>query len=968
MKTIRRWVLWTAAVAAVFAPAGPAASAADVEHDARVPQLAFAARELEAAMKEAGRDGLHVALTVRPDAASPEAFEIRPAGPDRVEVIGTDATGAMYGGLDVADGIRLGLPIAAKKRAPFVAKRGIKFNIPWDARTPSYDDTGDAAQNNIATIWDFGFWVAYLDDLARYRYNVLSLWSTHPYPNLVRLEDYPEAVLEDVYRVKDGTLRPEFNNKLRNLDTDGDGILEVEDGTIELVKKMTFDEKIAHWKRVFRHAQDRGIEIYLFSWNVFTFGATGKHGITQDQTNPVTIDYLRKSVRQALLTYPQIAGIGVCSGENDRRELDGTKDSTEHYIFKTYGRGIMDAQKEDPGRKVRFIHRRHGSEPQYVLDAFKDYTGGVLDASVKYAVAHMYSSRRPQEWEKRAVEDGWSGDFKVFLNLRNDDLFMHRWGSPDFVREFIRWMPLDHSPGFYMGSDGYVWGREFISNRPEVAGQLEIVKHWYRFRLWGQLAYDNELGDDYWKAVLKHRFPGVDAGRLRDVWETVSEIVPQLNRSVWASTDADFAPEGCMQRSGFLTLEDYHFARGPMKLDRIDDPPDPMCLSVTGWAQAVVAGKAGRLKGLTPLQVADTLDGYAQAADDALPELRSQAGDHVELRETLLDIESMAHLGRYYADKMRGAAKLALFRAGGRQDRDAHAEAVAHLEDAVGHWKAYAAVLDSHYRPSLTARTHYLDWNATLKQVKQEVATVRREGDFPDVAFARLRDGDRFPVGTDLRVEVLASDTDGLDVVKLYVNGLRVRGEASKGPCVWSASSDDELKGLKEGFYRVEAVAVDRNGIAVRRTATLQVGDPEPGTEDAWRDEIHHVFLKDGEGFTSDEDDEVKIDLPRLECKFMFKSDGKLILRDQAANAIIWKANSKTEDGRHHAVFKGGRLVTYTGWPGDRERHDIWKSKTAKGRYEGPFAFAVTRGRKVVCYTQEGDGTKIVWEYAPRYE
>jgi hypothetical protein len=56
-----------------------------------------------------------------------------------VEVAGSDATGAMYGGLEVAELVRLGLPIKDQNRTPFIRKRGIKFNIPLDARTPSYD-------------------------------------------------------------------------------------------------------------------------------------------------------------------------------------------------------------------------------------------------------------------------------------------------------------------------------------------------------------------------------------------------------------------------------------------------------------------------------------------------------------------------------------------------------------------------------------------------------------------------------------------------------------------------------------------------------------------------------------------------------------------------------------------------------------------------------------------------------------
>ena len=948
----------------------PCHLSAEVAFDSDVPQLSFVAQELEDALKEAERDDLHVRLSIEPDDLSLEAFQIRAIGPNRVEVIGSDANGAMYGGLEVADRLRLGLPIENHKGTPFVEKRGIKFNIPWDARSPSYDDTGDSAQNNIETMYDFAFWTAFIDDLARYRYNVLSLWSTAPYANLVKLDAYPDAVLEDVYRMKGGLIEPRHPRDLfKTYDTNHNSSIELEDGTIELVIKLSMDDKIAHWKKVFQYAADRGIEIYLFSWNVFTHGATGKYGITQDQTNPKTIEYMRTLVRETLLSYPQIAGVGVCSGENDRRELDGTPDSTEHYIFKTYGRAIMDVKEQQPDRKIRFIHRRHGSEADWVRDAFKDYTGGELNTSVKYAVAHIYSSRRPQEWEKRIEGEGWNKDFKVFLNLRNDDIFMHRWGSPDFVRDFIKWMPLEDSPGFMMGSDGYVWAREYTSKIPELHGQMEIDKHWYKFRLWGLLAYDNELGDEYWQAVLAHRFPGVNAELLHDTWETVSEIIPQLNRAVWSGIDAAFAPEGAMSwlsKDGFLNIEDYYFGRYPMQLSRIENAPDPQCISVTDWAKAKLSGKINTLKGLTPLQVADNLDRFAQAADEALPQLRRQAGDSLELRETLLDIESMAHLGRYYADKGRGAAKLALFREGNRQDKAAHKESVAHLEAAVDHWKAYADVLESHYIPSLMARTYPMDWQKTLMFVKQEVVKVRQEGDFPEVSFIGIEDGDSLSVGSDLSVKVKATDGDGIDRVKLYFNGMLINPKSDKGSHAWSGASDALLKNLKEGFYRLEAVAIDKNGITGSQVITVKAGSPKPKNRDDWEDQIYQVLLSEGEVWKADVDDEINIPLDRLECSLSFTSDGKIELRDHVADAVIFRANSKTAKGRHHAVFENGKLTTYTGWPDGGEAYQIWRSvRDMKINGTGPFKLGITQNKRVACFTEEDGETKIVWSYKP---
>jgi hypothetical protein len=72
------------------------------------------------------------------------------------------------------------------------------------------------------------------------------------------------------------------------------------------------------------------------------------------------------------------------------------------------------------------------------------------------------------------------------LNLRNDDLFVPRWGDPDYVREFMANVPRDvmrWEAGCFMGPDGFVQGREFVHKDPDLAGQLEVDKHWYRFNV-----------------------------------------------------------------------------------------------------------------------------------------------------------------------------------------------------------------------------------------------------------------------------------------------------------------------------------------------------------------------------------------------------------------------------------------------------------------------------------------------------
>jgi hypothetical protein len=772
---------------------------------------------------------------------------------------------------------------------------------------------------------------------------------------MIKLEEYPEIAVDDVYYAKGGSLSTTHLDPAKRLDEDTEG-------TLNLGKKISIDEKIQYWQKLFQYAADRGIEIIMMHWNLHMHGADGKYGITQEQDNPVTIKYIRACVREMLLTYPQITGIGTCAGENDDRYLRDEY-MTENFVFNAYGRAVMDVKELQPDREIRFIIRRHSTEYEDITNAFKNYTGGVIETSVKYAVAHMYSSRRPQEWEKRIVDEGWLEKYKVWLNLRNDDIFMHRWGSPDFAREFIKWMPHEHSPGFYMGSDTYVWGREFISKNLETAGRLEIDKHWYQFRLWGQLAYNIELGDDYWQAVLKQRFPSVDAKLLLEAWETVSEVIPQLNRSVWSPTDGSFCAEGCRRTSGFLTLDGYQFARPAMVLNRIENAPDPQCITVTDWARAYLKGE--ELKGVTPLQVADNLDGYAAVAQEALPVLRSQMGNNVELKETLNDIESMAFLGRYYADKMRGAAKLALYREGERQDSKYLDQAVAHLQDAVQEWKAYAAVLTPQYKTQIGARANSLDWNSTLKEVEKEVETIKEEGDYPKLRFTNLTDGARIPKGSDLRVEVEATDGNGIPEVKLRLNGLVLNAEKKRDNLfVWSGSSDEILKSLETGMYHLEAVAVDKNSLRTYKEINIAVGNASHSSIGDWKDEIYQVILNEGEII---EDKDIR-EFPRLECFLTLEKDGTLALVNGTpsdSESRIWgtigKANRPKPQPvpyRFYTVLEKGQLRIYRKKPG-RPKLKIYETRSVSD--PGPFKLGITASKRLVIFSEVGKKRKIAW-------
>jgi hypothetical protein len=275
--------------------------------------------------------------------------------------------------------------------------------------------------------------------------------------------------------------------------------------------------------------------------------------------------------------------------------------------------------------------------------------------------------------------------------------------------------------GYFMGPDGFVQGREFVHKDPDLSGQLEVDKHWYRFMMFGRLGYDLTLTRNFFEKRLKERFPHVDSTLLYETWQSSSRIVPQVNRFFFRVNDVMFSPEGCVDKDGFLTVDETFFAHPPLRGSGI--------LSVQEYAEVILAGKP--FDGITPLEVAEGLDQDAEQTLEGVKRLRNAStADHKELRSTLGDLEAMAYLGRYYADKIRGAAELAVFRADGER-RASHQKAVDHLTEAAGEWEAYARAATAQYKPQLFSRTHYMDWWKILEEVKKEVETVRAEGFHP---------------------------------------------------------------------------------------------------------------------------------------------------------------------------------------------------------------------------------------------
>lgn len=699
-----------------------ASSASSVREEGPKVQFAKAQIKKMQAKRNVVLPPLHFRLDT--EKLSDEAYEIK-VSVKAIHISGGDTNGLMYGGLAIAEQIEMYRKVSSVSGQPYLAQRGIKFNIPLDARTPSYDDSGDAAQKNIAEMWKWEFWEEFLDDMAIHRYNVLSLWNPHPFPSMIRLPDYPEVALDDVCVT---TLQPVGReNEWGDPQLVTSNVLE----NLKVVQKIGIDEKIDFWQKVMAHAKDRGIDIYFITWNICpnsvaqpvepfhkTFGikiweeAGGKHGITHQMDNPKTIAYYRAAVKTFLLTYPNVKGIGVTAGEYMPQSWKGY--NREQWLWETYGLGIQDAKAVQPDRIVPFIHRVWYSDMNQIMKYWKQYPDP-FEVSFKYAKARLYSSPEPP-FAASHVKDMEPYGLLSWWNLRNDDIFVYRWGDPEYVRRFLRFFPKEETAGYYMGSDGYVWGREFISKQADLRGELEIKKHWFSFLLWGRLGYNDQLDVSFFIKKLGTHYGLADATQLYGSWQTASKIIPLVNQFHWRDWDHMWSVEACMARpvlGGFRSVIDF-----------IDNPSmagsgilNPVSFAESD-ASALPTGSR------TPVTVAQSLHDYAHTTLTEVMTLRngvSQASDYLALLD---DMEAMAYLGQYYAEKIEAATALAFY---DQNKEDTYKkQAITHLEKAYEYWKSYAKISKKNYHPQMLARTNLLDWSALTLEVIEDINAAKR--------------------------------------------------------------------------------------------------------------------------------------------------------------------------------------------------------------------------------------------------
>ena len=647
-----------------------------------------------------------VVISVTKD-LKPEAFRIR-AITGGYTVTGGDARGAMYGALDFAEQLELSAQVRDKEEQPSLAVRALKFNVPLPGT--GYLSEEDLANNQW--FWSMDYWRKFLDMAARNRYNAITFWSAHPYGRMVRVPKYPEAAD---------------------------------------VPAAELDRNIAFFRQLFQLAADRGLDTYLVTWNIHVSRAFAQqhHVPAAGFDSPEIRDYQREAIKALFATYPMLTGLGTTAGE--RMDVMTAKQKMD-WIADTYFAALKQV-----ARPVPFILRYWQAEPEPLaaMLASANYPGPVY-LDIKFNGEHMYSSAEPHVLDRKWVALA-HGRYRLLWHLRNDDLFILRWGDPDFVRETVRHMAGPDTAGFVEGSEVDVPGPDRIHTEAAKAHldwQYKFEKHWFRYMLWGRVGYNASEPDATWLGHFRRRF-GAAGDDVYEAMHQSGKIAPLITSYHWNYMNGDWYPEGSIgswntayeqPRVNYRRAAMYHDVRTYIFNNTI------------GGEMANIPEFVAGSKKVGPLEVADRLEQYGARA----LQLTARARSHMErgaergAKEfacTEADLMAYGNLGIYYAEKLRGAAHLArwVFGAGAQEQK----QAVAHLELALKAWRGVVAATENHYLPHEVWLFGQFDWKRYLPDVEADIGIAREA--------KPLRPGSTY-------------DLQGLHEWLEYTNGLLGRG------------------------------------------------------------------------------------------------------------------------------------------------------------------------------------------------
>ena len=637
------------------------------------PQTAYATSMLNKALLKQGatisKGPADVVINLIIDSINlpKEAFSIVHTGKN-ISITGGNGTGVIYGSLSIAEDLRNGIKlqnIKASTEKPHVPFRAIKFDLPWDTYRRS-----TALDLHVETCKDINYWEAFLDMMVENRFNTLTLWNLHPYTYMIKAKNFPEA-------------------------------------------SPFTDEELKEWQTLFHGifalAKQRGIDTYIFPFNIFVSPSFAKaHNVAMDNpvhdfffgkadTSEIVKRYTRESVTQLLQEYPELSGMGLTHGEY----MGGmTPKQREDWMNE-----VMIAGMRQANRKVKLVHRiplsaNTGSggstsmETERLTRAVIEAEGNLdfiekpIWADLKFNWSHAHSSPKLVKVHGGKMYDALFNplpeNYKITWTARNEDFFCLRWGVPQFVRDHIAENTPPYVGGYFVGSETYIPAKDYFTKPGmKVDWKYAFERQWLFYKLWGRLLYNPATPNGKFQAEFTRRY-GLQGANLLQA-SALAGTTPLRLASAF-----DFTWDFTLYSEGFLALDSRVKRVEYISLERLMKQPatDPNYVSVFNYVNAISSGDPFAKNKITPPVLIQMLERDANKALDLIKNIKTEGNN--SLMYEVADIKTWANLGLHFAEKLKGAVALQTYKVQGGEEHKQNA--VKHLKNALKFWDVVIAI------------------------------------------------------------------------------------------------------------------------------------------------------------------------------------------------------------------------------------------------------------------------------------
>lgn len=428
-----------------------------------------------------------------------EGFQIR-TQKNFIYIEGTDATGALYGAMELADRIKTSGEIPSEiniEDSPEMVLRGSCIGVQKPVYLPGRDVYEyPYTPESFPWFYDKELWTKYLDMMVDNRLNSLYLWNGHPFASLVKLKDYPFA-------------------------------LEVSE---EDFKK---NEEIYNYLTV--EANKRGIWVIQMFYNIIVSKPFAEHYNikTQDRSRPITpeiADYTKKSITAFIEKYPNV-GLLVCLGE-----AINTIDDDVEWFTKTIIPGVQDGLKVlGKTQEPPIIVRAHDTDAPLVMEKS-------LPLYKNLYTMHKYNGESLTTYTPRGP---WGEIHKKLSSLNSvhisnvhilANLEPFRYGSPDFIQKTVQAMHTAHGANaLHLYPQASYWDWPYTADKTDKR-LLEMDRDWIWYKAWARYAWESKRDRtaeiQFWDKQLGDKF-GTDsegANNILKAYEEAGEIAPKTLR------------------------------------------------------------------------------------------------------------------------------------------------------------------------------------------------------------------------------------------------------------------------------------------------------------------------------------------------------------------------------------------------------------------------------------------------------